>query len=116
MNNSSCLHDEVSIKISIVGLGFGTFWVGEHICMLGGWCIPTLHGQKILNLGPCWALPHVSLPLSLHLCPLSHLLQILVYLAVPGRGPQHPCLSVWGLSWHVDSSCRAQAPWLQLVG
>ena len=77
---------------------------------------PNSPGQKILNLAPCWALPHVSLPLALHLCPLSHLLKILVYLAaqVVARSVLVALCGVF--RWHMDSSCRAQAQEWQLVG
>ena len=45
----------------------GSFWVGEHIHVLGNWCTPTPKGQKILCWGPFQTLLYISLCLAVYL-------------------------------------------------
>lgn len=44
-----------------------SFWVGEHIYMLGGWRTPTPQGQKMLYLGLFWTSADVPCHLATHL-------------------------------------------------
>ena len=50
-DNHSHLSDDTSIKI-LKAWSSESFWVAEHIYVLGGWPIPAPRGQKFLCSGP----------------------------------------------------------------
>lgn len=53
------LRDEASIKIS-TACYLERLQVGDHTCVLGGWCTPTPWGRTLLCSGPFWALSYIS--------------------------------------------------------
>ena len=52
--------------------GLGSFKVGKHTHVWGGWCTPTPQGQKLLwtHSGCVQTSPHVPVHLTVHIYPL----------------------------------------------
>ena len=86
VNKRSYIHDEASIKIPKLW-GSESFW---HFHVQGGWHNPAPLRQKFLHLGPSRTSPYVSLPLAVHLYPLSYPLRVI---SVEDFGRWH----TWGL-------------------
>lgn len=106
--------DWVNKSIIHVGWSFhktlwdsGSFWIGNHIYVLGGWGTPTPQGQKLLCSGSFQTSPYVPPHLFVHLCPLflssciGHCLPQISY-----------CLSMDSLSQDSTHICLTSQPTL----